>query len=61
MAAVLDLLESEGTVSKKDLPAKIFQTMKADPDRNAIIKIVFDDTFLEEGPWDFEDGMLIGG
>lgn len=60
-AAILDLLESEGTVSKKDLPAKIFQTMKADPDRNAIIKIVFDDDFLSDGPWDFEDGVLIGG
>jgi len=58
--AIMEILEAEGSVTKKELPAKIFQTMKADPDRNAIVKIVFDDEFLESGPWTYEDGEITG-
>jgi hypothetical protein len=57
--AVLSILESEGTITKKELPSKIFQTEKENPDRNAIVKAVFDDAFLEAGPWDYEDGTLV--
>lgn len=57
--AILTILEEEGTVTKKDLPGKLFQTLKSDPDRNAIIKLAFDDEFLGNGPWTFEDGTLI--
>jgi len=56
---VLSILESEGTITKKELPSKIFQTEKTNPDRNAIVKAVFDDAFLEAGPWDYEDGTLV--
>ena len=52
------LAENDGSVAKKNLPAKIFQTMKEDPDRNAIVKIAFDEEFLGNGPWDYEDGVL---
>lgn len=58
--AVLSILESEGTITKKELPSKIFQTEKENPDRNAIVKAVFDNAFLEAGPWDYEDGTLVG-
>lgn len=57
--AVLSILESEGTITKKELPSKIFQTEKENPDRNAIVKAVFDDAFLEAGPWEYEDGVLV--
>ena len=59
VVAVLSILESEGTITKKELPSKIFQTEKENPDRNAIVKAVFDDAFLEAGPWDYEDGTLV--
>lgn len=58
---VMAILAEDGTVAKKDLPAKIFQAMKTDPDRNEVIKLVFDDAFLSNGPWGYEDGTLIAG
>ena len=60
ITVVLEILEAAGTITKKELPAKIFQQMKTDPDRNAIVKLVFDDEFLGGGPWTYEDGTLIG-
>ena len=56
---IMSILEEEGTITKKDLPGKLFQTLKSDPDRNAIIKLAFDDDFLDDGPWTYEDGTLI--
>lgn len=61
MAAVMGVLSDEGTITKKELPAKIFQTMKEDPDRNAVVKVVFDDEFLGNGPWEYDDGVLVSG
>ncbi|MDY6839872.1 MAG: hypothetical protein SWH78_18080, partial [Thermodesulfobacteriota bacterium] len=55
---ILDLIEEYGTLKKKDLPTKIFQAMKNDPARNAVVKIVFDDEFLGNGPWEYEDGVI---
>lgn len=55
---ILSILDSEGSISKKDLPSKIFQTEKENPDRNAIVKICFDDEFLGSGPWTYEDEKL---
>ena len=59
VAAVLAILAEEGTITKKALPGKIFQTEKENPDRNAIVKLVFDDEFLGAGPWEYEDGVLV--
>lgn len=56
---ILSLLEASGSIAKKDIPGKLFQTMKNDPDRNTVIKMVFDDEFLSSGPWVYEDGILI--
>ena len=61
VAGILAILAEVGTIAKKDLPSKIFQTMKDDPDRNAIVKVAFDDEFLSNGPWEYDDGVLIGG
>jgi hypothetical protein len=55
--AVMEIL-ANGPAAKKELPAKLFQTMKEDPDRNAIVKMVFDDEFLGSGPWSYEGGVL---
>jgi hypothetical protein len=59
VAAILEILGDAGTITKKELPAKIFQILKADPDRNAVVKMVFDDEFLGEGPWEYDDGTLV--
>jgi len=61
LEAVMAILAEAGSIAKKDLPAKIFQTMKADPDRNAVVKLVFDDKFLSNGPWEYADGTLVLG
>jgi len=58
-ALILGILESEGTVAKKDLPAAIFREAKEDPDRNMMVKTSFDEKFLADGPWTYEDGVII--
>lgn len=60
-SAVLEILAEIGTITKKELPAKIFQIRKEDPDRNALVKVVFDDDFLAAGPWEYDDGVLVSG
>jgi len=57
---VLGIVLEEGEVTKKMLPTKVFQVLKADPDRNAVAKLVFDDEFLASGEWayDAESGVL---
>ena len=56
---ILGLLAEEGAAAKKDLPAKIFADFKEDPDKSAMVKLAFDDEFLEAGPWAYEDGTLL--
>ena len=56
---ILAILADEGSITKKELPAKIFQVLKDNPDRNAVVKAAFDDDFLSNGPWTYEDGTLI--
>lgn len=58
---IMEILADAGTATKKELPAKIFQLRKDDPDRNAIVKVVFDDDFLSNGPWEYDDGILVSG
>lgn len=57
---IMGILAEDGTVTKKELPGKLFKALKDDPDRNAIVKIAFDDDFLADGPWTYEDGTLVG-
>ena len=52
------LSEGGGTLTKKEIPGKIFQLLKTDEDKNAILKLAFSDEFLSAGPWAFADGTL---
>jgi hypothetical protein len=62
-AVILEVLGELGTITKKELPGKIFQMRKDDPDRNALVQKVFDDAFLAGGPWVYDpaDGTLVMG
>lgn len=59
--AVMEILSVEGTVEKKALPGIIFKIRKDDEDRNAMVKMVFDEEFLSAGPWEYDDGVLVMG
>lgn len=59
--AIMEILSENGTAAKKELPAKLFQSLKEDPNRNEIIKLAFDDNFLASGPWTYDDGVLVMG
>jgi hypothetical protein len=56
---ILGVLAEAGTVMKKELPAKIFAALKDDPDKSAMVKVVFSDDFLNAGPWNYSDGVLV--
>lgn len=58
---IMEILAESGTVTKKELPAKIFKMRADDPDKNEMIKTVFNDEFLAAGPWSYDDGTLIAG
>lgn len=58
---ILEVLAEAGTITKKELPAKIFALRKDDPDKNEMIKLVFKDEFLSAGPWNYDDGVLVAG
>lgn len=55
------LSECGGTLTKKEIPGKIFQVLKTDEDKNAVLKLAFSDEFLSTGPWAFADGTLMLG
>jgi len=59
--ALVSILAEVGTLTKKEIPGHLFKTLKDDPDRNEAIKIAFDDEFLGNGPWEYDDGTLIAG
>lgn len=54
-------VDEAGAVEKKDLPKIVMDRLKADPQRTAVLKTIFDDTWLsEEGrPWTYSDGMIM--
>jgi len=63
MDAVIEILsEEEKAISKKVLAAKVHKALKGDDDRSEAVKLVMDDGFLEEGPWEFnaKKGMVGG-
>jgi hypothetical protein len=57
---VMEML-ADGDLTKKELPQRIFKERAGDDDKNAVIKLVFSDDFLNAGPWEFEDGVLSMG
>ena len=58
---LMGILAENGSLSKKEIPGKIFQALKADEDKNAILKLAFSDEFLSAGPWNYADGVLTLG
>lgn len=58
---ITTILESNPKgVDKKKLAQLILQEAKGDPDRNAILKLAYNDSFLEEGPWEYKNGKVGG-
>jgi len=53
------ILKEHGPVDKKQLASLAFNELKTDADRNAIVQLVYKDDFLQGGPWQFEDGMVV--
>jgi hypothetical protein len=58
MMAIMEILAEVGSITKKTLPAKVYQVVKDDPDKQAIVQMTFNDEFLESGSWTYEDGTL---
>lgn len=57
--AVIGVLESNPKgIDKKALTKLLFADLKDDPDRTAIIQLTYKDSFLKEGPWTYEKGIL---
>lgn len=56
-------VEAGGSIAKKSLPSKVFKDLKDNPNKAAISKMVFDDTFLggEGVPWEYADGVVTMG
>lgn len=58
---VMEILEANPKgVDKKKLAQLVLQKLKTDSDRNEILKLVYNDKFLEKGPWGYEDGKVGG-
>lgn len=46
--------EAGGSITKKALSTAVFQAMKDNPARNAAVKRVYVDEFLQSGPWTYD-------
>ena len=56
--SILSILESNPKLDKKKLAGLIFAENKNDPDRNAMMKLAYNDEFLEAGSWTFKNGTV---
>jgi hypothetical protein len=57
--ALLKLItDSGGKLPKKGIPQPLFKLLGDDPDKSKILTKAFDDEFLSNGPWTYEDGEL---
>lgn len=52
------LAENPDGVAKQQIPGLVFKAIGDSPLRNAVVKLVFTDDFLKEGPWEFADGKV---
>jgi len=55
---ILSLLEEKGSITKQQLPTEAFRALTSNPNRNAIIAVVYKDAFLGAGPWSYADGTI---
>lgn len=55
ISAVLEVLEDKSTVKINKLPGEVHKACKGNPNRDAIVKMVFEDKeFLADGPWEYD-------
>lgn len=52
------LLEKGGEITRQQLAAAAFASLKENPNRNAMVKRVYEDEFLQNGPWGYEKGVV---
>jgi hypothetical protein len=52
------LLEKGGEVTRQQLAAAVFQSLKENPNRNAMVKRAYEDEFLKNGPWAYDKGTI---
>lgn len=55
------LAEQGGSVPKAKIAALAHKALGGDPDRAAIVNMVFKDAFLTSGPWQYADGVITMG
>jgi len=56
---IMEILEKNPKgLDKKKLASVVFNALKTDPDRNEIVKMIYNEEFLKEGPWDFAKGIV---
>lgn len=58
---ILEILsQNPDGIEKNKLPTLAFKLRKDDPDRNGLVKMVFEDAFLSSVPlWKFENGKIL--
>jgi hypothetical protein len=52
------LMEKGGEITRQQLAAATFQALKENQNRNAMVKRVYEDEFLNNGPWIYEKGIV---
>ncbi len=55
---ILAILSEEDEVQAKLLPKFILEKLEDDDRKAQVVNIAFESDFLENGPWDFDDGVL---
>lgn len=63
MSFIMEKLAEAGDtgLTKKDLLPPIFQKYKKASNRDKIVQMAYDDEFLSDGPWKYENGTLTLG
>jgi hypothetical protein len=55
------LLERGEGITRQALSAAVFQAIKDNPNRNTLVKRVYDEGFLTSGPWEYKNGVVSMG
>jgi hypothetical protein len=57
--AIMEILaKNPKGIDKKKLAGEVFKYFKDDPDKQACVKLAYDDDFLGDGMWTYEDGKV---
>lgn len=60
VAFVLSVVSELGALLKKDIPGETLGRLASDPQKNAVLRVIFDDAWLgaEGRPWNYADGVI---